>query len=171
MFSTTVRGYGLTIRDMNQPILYSKPKRRDIRRGMAENIALIPELCVMTGSKDSQRQNFQLMRTLSDQLKLNPTQRVKQIQGFDSTLEQNQVIEKFLVPAGLQMGKELVRLDGHTLPTETIKFGNQREAKMELTDYDWTRALYCKCLYVHLIQNRHLTFKLFQLTGCVKRWT
>ena len=137
--------YGLGISDMSQPILYSKPKRKEIRRGMAQSIALIPELCIMTGLKDSQRKNFQLMKILSDQLQLNPTKRVEQIEGFYKKLEEKHIIQKVLVPAGLQLGRELVRLDGHTLPAETIHF-RQSEARMELTDYDWTRVLNCKCL-------------------------
>ena len=136
--------YGLTISDLNQPILYSKPKRKDIRRGMSQSIALIPELCRMTGLKEGQRKNFQLMRTLSDQLHLNPTKRVEYIEGFRRKWEEKQIVQNVLAPAGLRLGRELVRLDGHTLPAETIRF-YQSEAIMGFEAYDWTRRLNCKC--------------------------
>lgn len=39
------RRYQIQIRDMNQPLLISKPKARDIRDGRDQPIILVPELC------------------------------------------------------------------------------------------------------------------------------
>ena len=47
--------YGVTIRSKTQPLLVSRPTRRDVNRGDTEPIFLIPELCVMTGLSDDQR--------------------------------------------------------------------------------------------------------------------
>jgi len=44
-----LQNYGLTIADDQQPLLVSKPKPKDIRRGMKENLYFIPELCTLTG--------------------------------------------------------------------------------------------------------------------------
>lgn len=41
--------YGIKITDRNQPLLLSKPKKKDIRRGQKGNIYLLPELCLLTG--------------------------------------------------------------------------------------------------------------------------
>lgn len=41
--------YGITIRDMHQPLLVSKSRPRDRRAGQAETVYLIPELCRSTG--------------------------------------------------------------------------------------------------------------------------
>ena len=41
--------YEIEVRERRQPILYSRAKKSEIRRGMAENIALIPECCRITG--------------------------------------------------------------------------------------------------------------------------
>lgn len=34
---------------MNQPLLVSRPKKKDIRMGRTEPIYLLPELCTLTG--------------------------------------------------------------------------------------------------------------------------
>lgn len=41
--------YDIKIRDLNQPLLVSKSKARDVRAGGEEIIRLIPELCYCTG--------------------------------------------------------------------------------------------------------------------------
>lgn len=51
--------YRLTIRDLNQPLLVSKAKARDIRGGRSDLILLVPELCRATGLTEQQRNNFQ----------------------------------------------------------------------------------------------------------------
>ena len=41
--------YNITIRDMDQPLLESRPRERDVRAGRQEPVLLIPELCRSTG--------------------------------------------------------------------------------------------------------------------------
>ncbi|CAB4054948.1 AUB [Lepeophtheirus salmonis] len=43
--------YGLEILDHKQPLLYNRPKARWVKQGSPELIALIPELCFLTGFK------------------------------------------------------------------------------------------------------------------------
>jgi aubergine-like protein len=47
--------YQVTIQASVQPLLVSRPSRRDINRGNTEPIFLIPELCGMTGLSDEQK--------------------------------------------------------------------------------------------------------------------
>lgn len=47
--------YQVTIRSVSQPLLVSRPTRRDKNRGDDQPIFLIPELCGMTGLSDEQR--------------------------------------------------------------------------------------------------------------------
>lgn len=39
---------------------------------MPEIVALLPEFCVMTGLTDRQRENFQLMKAMGEQTRVNP---------------------------------------------------------------------------------------------------
>lgn len=47
--------YNITIRNLSQPLLVSRPSRRDINRGDDKPVYLIPELCGMTGLSDEQK--------------------------------------------------------------------------------------------------------------------
>lgn len=47
--------YQQTIRVLSQPLLVSRPTRRDINRGDNASIFLVPELCGMTGLSDEHR--------------------------------------------------------------------------------------------------------------------
>lgn len=54
------RRYQIQVRDMNQPLLMSKAKEKDIRGGREQMIALIPELCRATGLTEKMRADFKL---------------------------------------------------------------------------------------------------------------
>ena len=43
------QNYGLTIRNLDQPLLVSRPKQKDVNRGEPNSILLIPEFCALTG--------------------------------------------------------------------------------------------------------------------------
>lgn len=50
--------YNIRIRDPHQPMLLSRAKKRDLRAGGSELMALVPELCQMTGLTDQMRSDF-----------------------------------------------------------------------------------------------------------------
>lgn len=50
--------YGITIKDVGQPLLISKASDRELRAGRSLLIALVPELCRPTGFSDEMRNNF-----------------------------------------------------------------------------------------------------------------
>jgi len=43
------QNYGVEVTDENQPLLLSKPKARDVRRGQDGPLYFLPELCTLTG--------------------------------------------------------------------------------------------------------------------------
>ena len=47
--------YEIEVRQPTQPLLVSRPSRRDVNRGDDQPIYLIPELCGMTGLNDDQK--------------------------------------------------------------------------------------------------------------------
>ena len=64
--------YGIEIQDMNQPLIVSKPSKRDVHRGDDKPAYLIPELCRSTGLTDDMRADFRLMKSLSEYLHQGP---------------------------------------------------------------------------------------------------
>jgi aubergine-like protein len=47
--------YEVDVRNTSQPMLVSRPSRRDVNRGDDQPVYLIPELCGMTGLSDQQK--------------------------------------------------------------------------------------------------------------------
>ena len=74
--------YQLRISDMDQPLLVSRPKKRDVHRGEDGPILLIPELCQLTGLSEAIRKNYQTMKELSTYLQQPPDRRVHNIENF-----------------------------------------------------------------------------------------
>ena len=54
--------HGLTIKDLTQPLIYSRPAPTGVRRRDTRVIALVPELCQLTGIQDDLRANFNAMK-------------------------------------------------------------------------------------------------------------
>lgn len=83
------QNYQVKIRDQKQPMLVSKPKKRDLRRG-AGNIYLVPELCIMTGLTDDMRGDFNMMKDLAHYMRMAPDKRVQALIRFNKDLAKNE---------------------------------------------------------------------------------
>ncbi|CAL8124961.1 unnamed protein product, partial [Orchesella dallaii] len=81
--------YNIIIQDRQQPLLVSRPKKRDLHRGQSGPILLIPELCRMTGLTDEMRANYQLMQVLATHLHTDPNTRVVKLNAFMKRLKTN----------------------------------------------------------------------------------
>lgn len=92
-FSPFVQQYQVTIRDPHQPLLMSKPKKRDLRRGQG-NIYLIPELCVATGLSDDMRNDYSVMRDFAVWTRMAPDKRVLALRKFNTQLFENEQVRR-----------------------------------------------------------------------------
>ncbi|CAL8126172.1 unnamed protein product [Orchesella dallaii] len=144
--------YNVPIQDLHQPLLVSKPKKKDYHRGNMGPIFLVPELCQMTGLTDEMRANTQLMRALSNHMVINPNARVTKLNEFmrklqtssnNSTQSQSvSVLEKW----GLKFKDRLVELQGHIIPNEKLLFG-EGQFEMPNQRYDWSQGFKKKPMY------------------------
>lgn len=87
--------YNVNIRDPRQPLLVSRPKKKDLHRGMTGPILLVPELCQMTGYTNEMRSNNQLMRVISSHLHFNPPERIHKIKDFMYRMRSNQNVKSY----------------------------------------------------------------------------
>jgi len=78
------RAYGVELHDLEQPLLVSQPKKREIRaRGEdAGPILLIPELCTRTGLTDEARADFKVMKDIAVYTRIPPQQRSETLYKF-----------------------------------------------------------------------------------------
>ena len=127
---------------MNQPLLLSNPKRREMRQGQTEPFWLVPELCNMTGLSDEMRNNFNLMKELSGFLNMAPQQRAQKLHQFSSRLNSNDEVKSLLNFWGLKFSKDLLKVNGRVLPPERIKTNRETEAR----DGSWNDAVKSKYL-------------------------
>ncbi|KAG5886057.1 hypothetical protein JTB14_009506 [Gonioctena quinquepunctata] len=132
--------HNISIQVMSQPMLISRSKPREIRAGMPETVILIPELCQLTGLTDRQRENFQLMRALSDHTRVGPPGRMDKLRDFSNRMQRCPEVVQELRRWDLEVARDLVRFQGRVLPQETIVGGNNAKYPAG-PQADWTREL------------------------------
>jgi len=124
--------------DDQQPLLLSRPKDKDRKRGASGNIYLLPEFCSITGLSDEMRANFTVMKDLAQHTRIGPAQKVKILQDFMRDLTTQPESQKELKNWNMSFSPQLLQTQGRTLPPQPMY---QRNAKFSYkdTDADWSR--------------------------------
>ncbi|XP_034240768.1 piwi-like protein Ago3 isoform X2 [Thrips palmi] len=135
--------YDITIRDLKQPLLISKEKKKTgPKRGEEAQpdklICLIPELCNMTGLTDSMRTNFTLMKDIATYTRITPNQRQMALKKFIRSVKENPDAGKVLSDWGLTIEDSTVSFDARVVQSEKIVFGNNKEITVG-PKADWSR--------------------------------
>lgn len=78
------KNYQQRITDKGQPLLITRNRKTGIE------IALIPELCLMTGFADSDRANFQLMKAISSIVQTDANTKLEECKGLFKRLLNNE---------------------------------------------------------------------------------
>lgn len=123
------QAYNVDITDKKQPMLVSRPKKREIRKGGLEEIHLVPELCTVTGLTDDLRADFQTMKKLAEHTKQGPVKRVAALKRFISTINSQPEVKDRLKNWGLKFEDNLATVQGRVLPDEQILFEGGRSAQ------------------------------------------
>lgn len=131
--------YDIDIMKDDQPLLINREERRV--SGQAEKqsfeIALIPELCYLTGITDTMRDDQKLMRDIATITRVTPEQRMFAYRKFCDNVNNCPEASEILRNWGLSLGgTRTVR--GRQLEDETITFG--RNAKCVAERGDFSRA-------------------------------
>ncbi|XP_077286182.1 piwi like RNA-mediated gene silencing protein aubergine [Arctopsyche grandis] len=135
--------YQLTIKDLAQPLLCSRAKARDIRRGCSEIVLLIPELSRMTGLDDKMRADFRLMKSLSNYTRVGPESRIMKLLAFNKRLATAKECVEDLKQWDMKLDDKLTTIVGRQLPCEQIYQGERGEVKYNVLDTNdgWTKNL------------------------------
>ena len=88
MFSHSLQKHNVTITNMSQPMVFSRPTARQQRSGINE-IYLVPELLSVTGIPDDMRTDFRKMKQLADYTKMGVDARVQALRRFNRNLQTN----------------------------------------------------------------------------------
>nr|XP_009860146.1 piwi-like protein 1 isoform X1 [Ciona intestinalis]XP_018669549.1 piwi-like protein 1 isoform X1 [Ciona intestinalis]XP_026692672.1 piwi-like protein 1 isoform X1 [Ciona intestinalis]XP_026692673.1 piwi-like protein 1 isoform X1 [Ciona intestinalis]XP_026692674.1 piwi-like protein 1 isoform X1 [Ciona intestinalis]XP_026692675.1 piwi-like protein 1 isoform X2 [Ciona intestinalis]XP_026692676.1 piwi-like protein 1 isoform X3 [Ciona intestinalis] len=140
--------YNIVIRDTNQPLLLSRPKQSEIRKGGLEVVHLVPELCTVTGLTDELRADFNTMKRLAVYTKQGPTKRKQALKSFIQRITTNTEVEKRFAEWGLRFEDRLLDLKGRVLDSETIMFGDNKQAQSRDASWDqeFRRQRLLKCI-------------------------
>lgn len=147
--------YQAPIKDANQPLIMSMPKRSERRAGQEGPVYLVPELCYMTGLSDEQRANFKLMKALGDHTRQAPEPRMTTLMKFSKRMHDTKGITDEFARWKLSLEQNLEEFQARTLAPEQILNG-KAPVSYQLENADWGSAF--------------RNFKLFNSAGGCKKW-
>ncbi|XP_049634974.1 piwi-like protein 4 [Suncus etruscus] len=148
--------YNITVSDLGQPMLVSllKGKRND--NAEARLVHLLPELCFLTGLSSQARSDFQLMKAVTEEIRLSPLERQQRLSHFVDAIQRNKDARFELETWGLQVGAQL-SVTGRVVPAEKI-FLQDHVCQPE-SAANWSRDMQmCKILSAMPLNNWMLLY-------------
>ncbi|KAM4037637.1 piwi-like protein 2 [Anomaloglossus baeobatrachus] len=134
------KNYGITVKEVDQPLLVHRPKeRKDARTKMPGMVLLLPELSYMTGIPDKMRKDFRAMKELTNQIHLSPKQHYVSLLKLVKRIQNNEDSQVELQRWGLQIDSDIHLTTGRILPMEKINLRNYSFPPGE--DLNWTREV------------------------------
>uniref|UniRef100_A0A3Q3BWD1 Piwi-like protein 2 n=1 Tax=Haplochromis burtoni TaxID=8153 RepID=A0A3Q3BWD1_HAPBU len=136
------KNYGITIKEMDQPLLLHRPKERSRQGGkqiITGEILLVPELSFMTGIPEKMRKDFRAMKDLTMHINVSGEQHTHSIKQLLKNINTNPESLNELGGWGLEVGTEILMIKGRTLPFETICL--QSSSFAAGADVSWSREV------------------------------
>jgi len=131
--------YGIAIKDMKQPLLLSTPEKTSrSEENVLKTIALIPELCMLTGMSEAMRADFRIMKEVGNYTRATPQARIDGMREFLKRIHESEEASKVLSDWGLSLSHNAITLAGRLLEKPTLHFGAGQSER--LTRSDWSRA-------------------------------
>lgn len=124
--------YQLKAKDLKQPLLVNRPKRKTQRQtrgesGQTECIYLIPEFCHATGLTDKMRCDFKVMQELAKTTRVKPDVRNEELQAFLDQIHKSEFAVNQFSKWGLELAKKPIKLTGRNINKEKLILGNKIE--------------------------------------------
>lgn len=148
------KSYDRAIQDPEQPMLVSRPKKREEKKG-AGPVLLPPELCYLTGLSDETRADFHVMKDLAQYTRVAPRERCQTLSKFINRLKGNPDVSQYLGGWGLEFEDQLVNFNGRVLPPEKI-FQKNKQFTYNPQSADWSKDTRGNALS-HVIELRSWT--------------
>uniref|UniRef100_A0A8C8M225 Piwi-like protein 2 n=1 Tax=Oncorhynchus tshawytscha TaxID=74940 RepID=A0A8C8M225_ONCTS len=130
------KNYGITIKEMDQPMLIHRPKERSKPGG---KILLLPELSFMTGIPDKMRKDFRAMKDLTMHINVSSEQHTHSLKQLLKNINTNPEAQTELARWGLEISQDILVTIGRILPLETICL--QSVSFVTGADVSWSREV------------------------------
>eukprot|EP00698_Gefionella_okellyi_P018362 TRINITY_DN5498_c0_g1_i1.p2 TRINITY_DN5498_c0_g1~~TRINITY_DN5498_c0_g1_i1.p2 ORF type:complete len:665 (-),score=178.92 TRINITY_DN5498_c0_g1_i1:723-2717(-) len=129
--------YSREIQDLNQPMLVVKGKK-----GSDTKILLPPELCCPTGLTDEMRNNGALMKDLAQYTRINPSDRMRRVHDFVSSLQSKAEAKAELDRWGMQVVPNFVEVRGRVLPPAQVVINEHATVTIDPGKAEFGRDIY-----------------------------
>ncbi|XP_074837852.1 piwi-like protein 2 [Carettochelys insculpta] len=135
------KNYGITIRELDQPLLIHRPSEKWSPQGKLQRgeILLLPELSYMTGIPEKMRKDFRAMKDLTSQINLSPKQHHSSLSTLLRRIEENEAASKEMSQWGLCLDRGMCKTQGRVLPMERIYLRNSSFVALE--ELNWTKEI------------------------------
>ncbi|XP_003227089.2 piwi-like protein 2 isoform X1 [Anolis carolinensis] len=135
------KNYGITIKDLDQPLLIHRPKEKKNPPGKLQRgeILLVPELSFLTGIPERMKKDFRIMKELSQQINLSPKQHHISLRQLLNRIQKNEDAHNELSRWGLRLDNDICKANGRVLPLERINLKKTTFTTSE--DLNWTKAV------------------------------
>ncbi|XP_015196795.2 piwi-like protein 2 [Lepisosteus oculatus] len=133
--------YGITIKEIDQPLLVHRPKERSTPGGkiITGEILLLPELSFMTGIPEKMRKDFRAMKDLTMHISLSGEQHTISLKQLLHNINSNEEALTELSRWGLVISSDILVCEGRTLPLETIFL--QSASFVTSPEISWSREV------------------------------
>uniref|UniRef100_A0A8C9SV08 Piwi-like protein 2 n=1 Tax=Scleropages formosus TaxID=113540 RepID=A0A8C9SV08_SCLFO len=151
------KNYGITIKELDQPLLVHHPKERSKPRGklITGQILILPELSFMTGIPEKMRKDIRAMKELTMHINMSGEQHLQSVKKLLQNINSNQEALRELARWGLVISSNTLTVS-RILPTETVYL--QTASFTSPPDLIWSRevvrdisiscmSLKCWCLF------------------------
>ncbi|MXQ94554.1 hypothetical protein E5288_WYG003457 [Bos mutus] len=136
--------YDIILSDLNQPVLVSLLKNKKNDNSEAQMAHLIPELCFLTGMPGQATSDFQLMKAVAKETRLDPLVRQQHLARLADDFQRNKDARFELETWGLHFGCQM-SLTGRVAPAEKIIM--QDHTCQPASAADWSKDIRtCKVL-------------------------
>ncbi|XP_046871685.1 piwi-like protein 2 [Hypomesus transpacificus] len=136
------KNYGITIKEMDQPMLVHRPKERSKPGGkqvITGEILLLPELSFMTGIPDKMRKDFRAMKDLTMHINVSAEQHTQSLKQLLKNITGSPEALTELARWGLDIGLDIMVTQGRSLPLETICL--KSASFVTGADVNWSREV------------------------------
>uniref|UniRef100_A0A8C5TS28 Piwi-like protein 2 n=1 Tax=Malurus cyaneus samueli TaxID=2593467 RepID=A0A8C5TS28_9PASS len=127
--------HGITIRELDQPLLIHKPKEKQMPDGKLEMVLLVPELTFLTGLSDL-RKNSRMLKVMWEMIQ-SPQQHYQRLTNLLRRIRDTPDASRELERWGLCLDTDIYR--GHVLPVERINL--RHRSFLPADDLSWHREV------------------------------
>ncbi|XP_025198064.1 piwi-like protein Ago3 [Melanaphis sacchari] len=132
--------YDIEIKNLSQPMIITKAKRKDLNKKNATEdsdiCCLVPELCNLTGLTEAMKSDFKLMKALQNHTLVTPEVRQNAIIDFVNRINADEGASKKFKDWGLVMRPIPAVMEGPVYKKETILLGNNIRKQVGM-NMDW----------------------------------